>query len=175
MAPPRGHPGGVGSRQQHQYSVHNAQTENSLSEILELCAHPHSTPNTMPSWLERRWPGLHIAFKTNFLTPDDAVECSFGSYLSSSMPEASVNTVTGNGYQKISHLSISDHSKQLCTNFGNLKTDKFCEVFRQFLKIGHSFGIPSSEWFKKLKRDFRRLGRVLRELQVPMAPREEEE
>jgi hypothetical protein len=36
-------------RQQHQYSVHNAQTENSLSEILELCAHPHSTPNTMPS------------------------------------------------------------------------------------------------------------------------------
>ena len=113
-------------RQQHQYSVHNAQTENSLSEILELCAHPHSTPNTMPSWLERRWPGLHIAFKTNFLTPDDAVECSFGSYLSSSIPEASVNTVNGNGFPEISHLSISDHSKQL------LKQIKFVKTFDSF-------------------------------------------
>ena len=46
------------------------------------------------------------------------------------MPEASVNTVNGNGFQEISRLSISDHSKQLCTNLGNLKTDNVCEVFR---------------------------------------------
>ena len=164
MAPPspRRHPGGVGFRQQHQDSVHNAQTENSLSEILELCAHPHSTPNTMPSWLERRWPGLHIAFKTNFLTPDDAVECSFGSYLSSSMPEASVNTVTGNGYQKISHLSISDHSKQLCMSvkspFWNSIFGMSQETETRFSKNGGECPIP-----------------VIRDLQVPMAPREEEE